>query len=163
MLSHLLLVLLMHLLCYFFFIVVHVQLSPFSRHHFTSWIFIEQITSKFVSTQVRSHLSIPWNDWATAVARGLGQTSRRTHRWLPWEVQKLAILPWLVWVSGVDIVLQTKRSPVPFLVREHAWHMLELQARSMAGGVQETADWCSSHILMFCSLSPSLPSPFSNK
>ena len=29
--------------------------------------------------------------------------------------------PWLVWLSGLSAGLQTKGSPVRFLVRAHAW------------------------------------------
>ena len=29
-------------------------------------------------------------------------------------------MPWLVRLSSLSVVLQTKRSPVPFLVRAHA-------------------------------------------
>ena len=29
--------------------------------------------------------------------------------------------PWLVWLSGLSASLQTKGSPVQFLVRAHAW------------------------------------------
>ena len=30
-------------------------------------------------------------------------------------------MPWLVWLSGLGVVLQTERSRVRFPVRAHAW------------------------------------------
>ena len=58
--------------------------------------------------------------------------------------------PWLVWLSGLGVSLQTERLPVWFSVRAHAG----LWARSAAGGVQETTNRCVSP-------SSSLPSPLS--
>ena len=33
------------------------------------------------------------------------------------------MLCWLVWLTGLGIVMQTKRLPVQFLVRAHAWNV----------------------------------------
>ena len=53
-------------------------------------------------------------------------------------------MPWLVWLSGLRTNLRTKRLPVRFPVRAHAW----LQARSPVGGVQKAVDgWCFSPCL----------------
>ena len=43
------------------------------------------------------------------------------------------IQPWLLWLSGLGVVPQTKRSPVQFLIRAHAWvvgHILVGEVRS---------------------------------
>ena len=60
-------------------------------------------------------------------------------------------MPWLVWLSGSSIGLRTERSLVWFPVRAHTW---------VAGQV---SGWghARSSLLMFLSLSFSLPSPFS--
>ena len=56
--------------------------------------------------------------------------------------------PWLVWLSESDVILQTERSLVRFLVRAHAWVEGQVPLWGLARG---------NHTLMFPSLSPSLP------
>ena len=58
--------------------------------------------------------------------------------------------PWLVWLSGLSTVLQTKWSLVQFPVRTHVW---------LAGQVPSEGCMRSNHTLMFLSLS--FPSPLS--
>ena len=44
------------------------------------------------------------------------------HRYLlPQSSSDIVFLPWLVWISGMGIILQTRRSMVPFPVRVRAW------------------------------------------
>ena len=57
--------------------------------------------------------------------------------------------PWLVWLSRLSAGLPTKRSLVRFLVRAHVW---------VAGQVACRGHVRRNHILMFLSLSLSLPS-----
>ena len=61
--------------------------------------------------------------------------------WARWTVE-----PWLVWLSGFGLVLQTERSLVWFPVRAHAW----IVGQITVGDVWEATKWC---------FSPSLP-PF---
>ena len=61
-------------------------------------------------------------------------------------------LPWLVWLSGLGTSLQSKRSPVQFPVRAHAWVAVQVPSRGRMR---------SNHTLMFLSLSFSLPPPLS--
>ena len=56
-------------------------------------------------------------------------------------------MPWLVWLSGLGVILQTKGSPVQFLVRAHAWVVGQVPSRG------RTRD---NHTLMFLSLSSPL-------
>ena len=63
-----------------------------------------------------------------------------------------ALTPWLVWLSGLSAGLRTKRSPVRFPVRAHAWVVGQVPSRGHTRG---------NHTLMFLSLSFSLPSPLS--
>ena len=37
------------------------------------------------------------------------------------SLQRPILLPWPVWLSGLDSILPTERSLVRFPVREHAW------------------------------------------
>ena len=65
---------------------------------------------------------------------------------------KLTItFPWLVWLHGLSANLQTKRLPVWFPIRAHAW----VEASSPAGDMQGATDLCISHTSMF------LPPPLS--
>ena len=57
--------------------------------------------------------------------------------------------PWLVWLSGLSASLRTKRLPVQFPVRAHAWVAGQVPGRGCGRG---------NHTLMFLSISPSLPS-----
>ena len=65
------------------------------------------------------------------------------------------IEPWLVWLSGLSNILQTKRSLVRFLARAQPG----LRARSLVGDMREATNQCISCTLMFLSLSfcPSSP------
>ena len=58
------------------------------------------------------------------------------------------IWPSLVWLSGLNVGLCTKRLPVRFPVRAHIWVTGQVPSRGCARG---------NHTLMFPSLSPSLP------
>ena len=60
--------------------------------------------------------------------------------------------PWLVWLSGLTVGLQTKGSLVRFPVRAHAW---------VAGQVPSRGCMRGNHTLMFLSLSFSFLSPLS--
>ena len=60
--------------------------------------------------------------------------------------------PWLAWLSGLSTRLQTKGSPVPFPVREHAWVVGQVPSRGRTRG---------NHTLRFLFLSFSFPSPLS--
>ena len=62
--------------------------------------------------------------------------------------KKTAYRPWLVWLSGLSIVLRTKGSPVWFPVRAHAW---------VVGWVPSGGHVRGNHTLMFLSFSFSLP------
>ena len=64
------------------------------------------------------------------------------------------VLPWLVWLSGLSAGLWTKRSPVQFPVRAHAWVADQVPRWGHARG-----NWSMSllHIDVSPSLSPSLP------
>ena len=64
------------------------------------------------------------------------------------------ILPWLVWLSGLSAGLQTKGLPVRFPVGAHTWVAGQVPSRGCVRG---------NHILMFLSLSFSLPFPLSKK
>ena len=61
--------------------------------------------------------------------------------------RKGTLEPWLMWLSGMSIGLQTKRSLVRFLVGAHAWVADQVPRWGCSGG-----NW-----LMFLSLSFSLP------
>ena len=65
---------------------------------------------------------------------------------------KKYFLPWLLWLSGLSIHLQTKGSPVRFPVRAHACVSGQVPSRGRAGG---------NHILMFPSLTFPILSSFS--
>ena len=54
------------------------------------------------------------------------------------------MLPWLVWLSGLNASLQTKGSLVRFPVRAHAW---------VVGQVPSTGRMRGNHTLIFLSLS----------
>ena len=62
--------------------------------------------------------------------------------------KKKLSLPWLVWLSGLNMGLWTKGSLVPFPVGAGAW---------VAGQVPSGGCSRGNHTLMFLSLSPSLP------
>ena len=66
----------------------------------------------------------------------------------PVKLKNTRCLPWLVWLSGLSASLQTKGSPVWFLVRAHAWVVGQVPSRGYMRG---------NHTLMFLSLSSSLP------
>ena len=66
------------------------------------------------------------------------------------EDSKELFEPWLVWLSGLSIHLQTKGSLVQFSVRPHAWVAVPVPSIGYARG---------NHTLMFLSLCFSLPSP----
>ena len=68
------------------------------------------------------------------------------------HVKNCKVEPWLVWLSGLSTSLQTKGSPVQFLVRAHAW---------VEGQVPSGSHVRGNHTLTFLSLSFSLPSPLS--
>ena len=68
------------------------------------------------------------------------------------RVSKVAREPGLG-VAQLGVVLQSKRSPVQFLVRAHAWVAVLSSVKARARG-----NWS-----MFLSLSFSLPSPLSKK
>ena len=57
-------------------------------------------------------------------------------------------LPWLVWLSGLSASLQTRGLLVRFPVRAHVW---------VVGLVPNRGHMRGNHILMFLSLSSSLP------
>ena len=61
------------------------------------------------------------------------------------------------WCGSVDWVLACE--PKGYWFDSQSGHMPGLQARSPFGGMQETINWCISCMLMFLSLSISLPSP----
>ena len=68
--------------------------------------------------------------------------------YIPFLLSKIInVLPWLVWLSGSGIILQTERLPVGFLVRAHAWVVGQVPGWGHERGNQ----------LMFLSLSFSLP------
>ena len=56
--------------------------------------------------------------------------------------------PWLVWLSGLSVVLRTKVSLVRFPIRAHSW---------VAGQVPRMGCTRGNHTSLFLSLSPSLP------
>ena len=58
--------------------------------------------------------------------------------------------PWLVWLSGLSASLRNKGSLVQFPARAHAWVASQAPSRGCMRG---------NHMLMFLSLSLSLPSP----
>ena len=64
--------------------------------------------------------------------------------------EKVPTLPWPAWFSGLGVIPQSKRSPVQFLVRAHAW---------VAGSVpwkRQPINVSLSHQCFSPSLSPSL-------
>ena len=75
------------------------------------------------------------------------------HTCLSQNQNSYIILPWLVWLSGLNACLQTKGSPVLFPVRAHAWVVDQVPTRGHTR---------SNHTLLFLSLSFSLPF-FKNK
>ena len=75
------------------------------------------------------------------------------------SMSRREIRTWLLWLSGLNTNLRTKRSLVQFPVRA----MPRLQARSPVGGMREAIDQCISCTLMFFSLCFSLHSPLSLK
>ena len=66
---------------------------------------------------------------------------------------KVFIEPRLVWVSELSAGLRTKRLPVRFPFRAHAWVAGQVPS---VGGMGETTNPCISHTLMFPSLTLSL-------
>ena len=46
------------------------------------------------------------------------------------------VWPWLVWLSGLNAGLQTKRSPIRFPVRAHAWVVGQVPSWGCARGNQ---------------------------
>ena len=67
-----------------------------------------------------------------------------------WKLKVLDLVPWLVWLSGLSVSLQTKGLPVQVPVRAQAWVVSQVPSRAQVRG---------NHTLMFLSLSLSLPSP----
>ena len=65
---------------------------------------------------------------------------------------KWSWLPWLMWLIWLGVVPQSKRLPVQFLVRAHAW-----VAGLSPGCVGEAIDQCFPLALMFLSPSFSFP------
>ena len=49
-----------------------------------------------------------------------------------WD-KKIAVKPWLVWLSGLSAGLQTKGSPVRFPVRAHLWVVGQVPSRGREG------------------------------
>ena len=60
--------------------------------------------------------------------------------------------PWLVWLSGLSADLRTKGLLIQFLVRAHGWVSGQVPSRRHVRG---------NHVLLFLSLSFSLPAPLS--
>ena len=74
---------------------------------------------------------------------------RKKNAFVTEKLLKESYPPWLVWLSGFSVGLQTKGLPVWFPVRAHAW---------VAGQVPNKGHIRGNHTLMFLSLSfPSLP------
>ena len=63
-------------------------------------------------------------------------------------------MPWLVWLSWLGIVPQSKRSLVQFLVRAHAWVVGSVPGQGMFE--RQPIDVSLSHRCFSPSLSPSL-------
>ena len=61
------------------------------------------------------------------------------------EYQELNFECWLVWLSGLSPCHEPKGCWFDSL----SGHMPGLRVRSPAGGMQEAANWCFSHTLMF--------------
>ena len=67
--------------------------------------------------------------------------------------------PWLVWLNGLGIILQTERSPVQFpgSYIPSSGHMPGLRVRSPVGGIQEATNCCfSSSLFLFLPISPKI-------
>ena len=86
---------------------------------------------------------------------GLGSQTDLLQSPCPLEIPpfKIKVLPWVVWFSGLSASLRTKGSPVRIPVGTHAW----VAGRVPMGGGNVRGN----HMLMFFSLSFSLPSPLS--
>ena len=112
-----------------------------------SWVMTLLLMSALAS--LPSRMSGLGREWCTV--------SQKLSHFKNHLIIKMEDVLWLLWFSGLSVLPQTKRSPVQFLVRAHAW----VVGSVLVGGVQEATNLCFSCTLMFLSLSFSLPSPLS--
>ena len=78
---------------------------------------LEQTSHKFIWNQKRPQISLAIlrkkNKFGGLILPNIKLACKATTIKTVW--------PWLVWLSGLGVVLQIKRSPVRFPVRTHAW------------------------------------------
>ena len=72
-----------------------------------------------------------------------------------WHPERVQLLPWLVWLS-LSAGLRTKRSPVRFPVRAHAWAAGQVPSWGHAGGNWQPIDVSLTQQCFSVSLSLSL-------
>ena len=58
--------------------------------------------------------------WLEAVG-GQRQFLQGDEIWVEYKGKIELVMPWLVWLSGLGVILQAKGSPVQFPVRARAW------------------------------------------